>query len=373
MKNKAFSLLFLLSFGAVAIGSEDVSRISILSLLRPTKMMLTIQSGGTSTLALETSESVFTTNLLHNSVLPIESGKDSLSMSSRSVKKASIRCPGGCQLLIDIPGKINRLYHGDLDIYPYDNTINIVLIVRTEELVGSIATSEMGEYREPEALKGFAVLVRTFLKSGSHHPERNADFCDTTHCQVFQGFAPQGRFLNASRSTSGLVLTYRGQIFQPFYSKSCGGKTTTFLQTWNRPSKDYPFYSVDCAFCRRTNINEWRSDISLAQLRRVTGKSFDRISRSDDLIQVSGTEKAGYTPENFRILLGRQMGWKFLPGNEFQITQNHDSILFQGKGAGHGVGLCQTGSAGLAREGKTFRQILSYYFPNTELKDQRER
>src|SRR5262245_46529136 len=116
MKNSFGLLLFLLSMGVTAVSGEELSRISILSLLRPVKIVLTVQSQS-SLLLLDDTETVSTAHLSNGSPFPVELRNNSLLIQSRSARKASVHCPGGCQLLIDIPGKINRYYHGDLDLY----------------------------------------------------------------------------------------------------------------------------------------------------------------------------------------------------------------------------------------------------------------
>jgi stage II sporulation protein D len=50
----------------------------------------------------------------------------------------------------------------------------------------------------------------------------------------------------------------------------------------------------------------------------------------------------------------------------FDIREAGDRIVFEGFGAGHGVGLCQTGAAERARRGHTWRQILDFYYPGTK-------
>jgi stage II sporulation protein D (peptidoglycan lytic transglycosylase) len=368
MRNRFLIAVLLFLLVHCAARGETISRISILSLLKPTEVLLTVKSAGTSVLE---REGLPASPLLEKSVLRIHTRENALYLlpDSRSTNKMTIRCQGGCRLLVEVAGKINRMYHGDLQLFTDNNTINMVLILDSEELAGSIVASEMAEFQEPEALKAFTVLVRSFLNSGSRHPERSADFCDTTHCQVFQGLPPQDRQLEAVRSTEGLVLTYRKKTFQPFYSKSCGGKTETFQRVWNRPSQDYPFFSVTCAYCKQTNQNKWRSNISIDSLREATGIPFDRVRRAGGRIEVSSKgEAVDFTVENFRILLGRGLGWNVLPGNEFEMKQNQETVLFEGKGSGHSVGLCQLGAASLAGEGKTYQQILSYYFPNTEVR-----
>ena len=62
-------------------------------------------------------------------------------------------------------------------------------------------------------------------------------------------------------------------------------------------------------------------------------------------------------------------GWNRVPGNQFQIKRTSDGYEFDGIGSGHGVGFCQTGAAILAKRGASFTEILSHYFPATELKN----
>jgi stage II sporulation protein D len=71
------------------------------------------------------------------------------------------------------------------------------------------------------------------------------------------------------------------------------------------------------------------------------------------------------TSEAQRLNIARQLGWNSLPGATFQATDDGDGILIEGKGEGHGVGVCQRGIIGLARDGEDFRALLSKYLPQT--------
>jgi stage II sporulation protein D len=44
-----------------------------------------------------------------------------------------------------------------------------------------------------------------------------------------------------------------------------------------------------------------------------------------------------------------------------------DQLQFDGVGMGHGVGLCQYGAQELAGRGKSFEDILSWYYPGADL------
>ena len=62
------------------------------------------------------------------------------------------------------------------------------------------------------------------------------------------------------------------------------------------------------------------------------------------------------------------LGWSRLPSTNFTIEMNGNSIVFGGKGYGHGVGLCQWSALQMARERKNYREILSFFYPGTEIK-----
>jgi stage II sporulation protein D len=74
--------------------------------------------------------------------------------------------------------------------------------------------------------------------------------------------------------------------------------------------------------------------------------------------------------EDFRLAVGRALGWNRIRSNWFEVAAVGDSFLFHGRGSGHGVGLCQTGAAEMAREGRSYREILAQYFPSAALAEE---
>jgi len=70
---------------------------------------------------------------------------------------------------------------------------------------------------------------------------------------------------------------------------------------------------------------------------------------------------------SLRFAIGRAFGWNRVRSDVYQIEMQGDRIIFHGRGAGHGVGLCQAGAEQMAAEGKSYRQILNFYYPGTAL------
>jgi stage II sporulation protein D len=58
-----------------------------------------------------------------------------------------------------------------------------------------------------------------------------------------------------------------------------------------------------------------------------------------------------------------------LQSTMFDVNFNGSNIVITGKGNGHGVGLCQWGAIYQSTQGKNFKDILSFYFPGTEIKE----
>jgi stage II sporulation protein D len=74
------------------------------------------------------------------------------------------------------------------------------------------------------------------------------------------------------------------------------------------------------------------------------------------------------TAYSFWLKLGQNFGWDKAPGTRFEIKQvAGNQIEISSNGAGHGVGLCQWGACGLAKQGAGYKKILSYYFPGSKI------
>ena len=79
--------------------------------------------------------------------------------------------------------------------------------------------------------------------------------------------------------------------------------------------------------------------------------------------------------DRIRWVLGRTSNPDLiLPSDRFDIdiTRQADgyisSVSFRGRGYGHGVGMCQCGAIGMARDGRTFDDILFHYYTDVEIK-----
>jgi stage II sporulation protein D len=350
----ASCILFLCSQAS----AENV-RVSILSILKPDRIKLTLQSPALGM--------VNGNPWLAGKTLEIESLNGTLKSSNgTSGSHIQIKCSTPCATRIEIANEMDRIYNGNLDVYYNNNTISIVLNIQRENLISSIATSEMREVQDVEAIKAFAVVIRSFLVHGNRHPELHADFCDTTHCQVFQNLDATPEVQEAVHQTESLVLSYHDKIFRPYYSRACGGRTSTYEEAWGKAPDGYDFPSVSCP----CSGEPWKARISDAELAEISGLKTPKILRTENRVVIfQGTTQMPYSFEGFRSKVGKMYGWNKVLSNKYEIKTTSDGYEVDGIGSGHGVGFCQTGAEILAKRGASFTEILSHYFPATELKN----
>ena len=66
------------------------------------------------------------------------------------------------------------------------------------------------------------------------------------------------------------------------------------------------------------------------------------------------------------------LGFEHIRSPYFAVQLVGEDFMLEGRGWGHGVGMCQWGAAELARRGLSAREILAYYYPGAELVSVRE-
>lgn len=173
--------------------------------------------------------------------------------AGRSVTTNALRVAGAREGITDVelsvPGRITRLFRGQLDITSVEGELVSVVSMDLETAVASVVAAEQVASTPLEALKAQAIAARSYLVAarGRH---RGFDFCDTTHCQFLrEPPAPGGRAARAARETAGQVLAYRDRTIPAFYSARCGGRTRSLADVGRPVTDGYPYFSVDCAYC----------------------------------------------------------------------------------------------------------------------------
>jgi stage II sporulation protein D len=251
-----------------------------------------------------------------------------------------------------------------------------IVVLPVETYVARVLAGEALPGSEPAALETLAIAIRTYaLENRGRHRADGFDLCDQTHCQVMRPSTPATE--RAALATANQVLLYKGQLATVYYSASCGGRTEKPSNVW--PGSEDPPYlpSKDDDGCQ--GFPEWSTELSMADLQRaLRAAGFTGVLRNVKIAERNESGRAsritleGMTPEeisgqDLRAAIGRTLGWQYLQSASFQLARSGKAFRFTGHGNGHGVGLCVIGSAKLAENGETARQILERYFPGTTI------
>jgi len=265
--------------------------------------------------------------------------------------------------------------------------LQVITRVDLDSYVSGVLRGEASVLKSPAARQAMAILARTWaLRWQGRHCERGFDFCSLTHCQVFR--FPQGREENAAdgldqaaRATRGQVLQYHGALADPYFTACCGGMTEAAGNVW--PDRAQPYLiSVHDPYCLSSSHASWEKILTAESVQQVLREALhlpmagpltelsvekrDSSGRALVLRAVAG-DSWNVDANQFRYDVDRRLGWAQIKSNLYTIQRQGDSWLFSGHGLGHGVGLCQAGAEQMARMGSSTEQILSTYFPGTEI------
>jgi len=263
-----------------------------------------------------------------------------------------------------------------------------VRVLSMSDYLWGVVAAEMPASFEMEALKAQAVAARTYCTAEettfrAAHPL--ARVCtDNTCCQAFvtreeamQGWGEQAqlyakRIEQAVEQTDGLGVCYQGQAIQALYFSSAPGQTTDAQNVW---SKAVP-YLVSVASPEGEEVPDYRTELTLSAA-EVKELILDRYPGAK-LSGKPGGWFADFVRDSAGTVVTVKVGGMPLKGGEvrkllglrsacFNLSVAGDQMTFQTTGYGHGVGMSQYGANAMAREGKDFREILTWYYTGTEV------
>jgi len=252
-----------------------------------------------------------------------------------------------------------------------------------ENYVERVVATEGSVEDQPEALRALAIAARTYaMKNLKRHAHDGYDFCTTTHCQRFETSQTRPAIIAAVKATAGMVLRDdEGQIADSYFGASCGGMTANLKTLWGTNAPRY-LQGVRDDFCHSESHSDWTDTIPADRLvkalrsdpRTDVGQTIRDVSvaRHDgtgraELVSITGDRRRMINGWDFKIIVGRSLGWNVLKSSRFTVSRLGSGFVFRGSGFGHGLGLCQEGAHVMAQRGFTHRQILAKYFPGTSL------
>lgn len=232
-----------------------------------------------------------------------------------------------------------------------------------------------------------AVISRTYaLAHAGRHARDGYDLCSTTHCQLYEPARLRtsrwaAAAAAASEGTKGTVLLYDRTLASAVYHADCGGRTSAPVAVWGGTSFPYLAGGVDDGPAAAAHA-EWRHEVRRDALRKALGadKRTDPGARLDDVqvierdgagrvvrLRLKGEHDRELTGVLFRDVVTRALGVKTIKSTMFDVQRRGAALVFDGRGFGHGVGLCQAGALARIKAGADPSSVLARYFPGTRL------
>jgi len=260
---------------------------------------------------------------------------------------------------------------------------NRIVNLSLEDYVLGVLSAEAAVEDETEALKAQAIVSRTYaLRNLGRHATEEFDLCSNTHCQQYlnaQGRAPE-KMRRAVADTAGEVLLEPGgQLAETYFHAACGGVTANIETLWGAAGPSY-LRGVRDDYCASMPNHGWSDEIPAANLakalasdpiadagrkiRDIVVTKIDATGRAE-LISIEGERRRQVHGWDFKLIVGRALGWNLLKSSRFSVERRGSTFVFHGSGFGHGLGLCQNGAHVMARRGASDAQILAHYFPGT--------
>jgi stage II sporulation protein D len=279
-------------------------------------------------------------------------------------------------------GSESRSYRGTIAFSPdaeRPSVLQIVNHVDLEDYVAAVVAVEYG-LDDLEGTKAMAVVARTYAVRGAGIPGTAWDHEDDEGSQVYRGSGSVTQVARiAAEDTRGEVLTWRGEPIEAVYSSSSGGHTASNEDVWN--SAPFPYLrGREDPWDRTAPHHEWSWSVDRDRLHRMIQERFDVEPRSLDVGERSGDGRAAEVridarrgedrsipSGTFRSAVVGAFGGESLRSTFFEIRRSGDRYVFEGRGYGHGVGLNQWGAHGMAGAGKSYREILAFYYTDVRL------
>lgn len=272
---------------------------------------------------------------------------------------------------INSGSRAHRYYGGDLQCISDLGVLVFINISDVEEYIAGVVRTEGGPGKRIEYLKSQAVLARTYMyRHFERHGIDRYNLCDNTHCQAYDGLSSDSLVNRAAIETRGMVLLDHDStlIISAFHS-NCGGETSTADFVW-LSGHAYLKKVID-PYCTGSPNATWKKSIPLTEWESYLKKSgfvpsgpagtsynYSQITRQND-----------YRIGSFALPFNQIRNDMNLKSAFFSVLREGNSIMFKGRGYGHGVGLCQEGAMVMAARGFKFSEIISFYYPDVIITD----
>lgn len=272
------------------------------------------------------------------------------------------------------PERKPRFFDDNLIVTPDNGLLRMINETVLDNYIAGVSESESGLYSPIEYYKVQAILARTYaLAHMAKHGAEGFNLCDQVHCQAFHGKSREAKIIQAVNATRGKVVVDDDMnlIVAAFHSNS-GGETCNSEDVWGTATTylrsvpdTFSYRMPNARWVRRMPVSDWLDYLKLKHAYPVD----DSLARFAALNFKQDSRKVYLEYNHLRIPLKNiRMDFQ-LKSTFFSLEPRGDTLVFYGRGFGHGIGMCQEGAMRMTKSGYNYRDVLNFYFRNVHLID----
>ena len=260
--------------------------------------------------------------------------------------------------------------------------------IRWTDYLAGILAEEISEDCEPETLKAQAVVIRTQIYrtlEDSEDKTLTESYLSRDEMEDKWGAENYGeyyeKYIRAVEETDDTVVMYGDAYAWTPFHQSSNGMTRSAAEVLG--SNDYPYIAVrECPLDKEADDEIQTFTFSYTEIQSlcrdflVAEEDEDKAAQgyTYDDFEVRSCDSAGYVSElrmGNTICTGDQFRDALsLPSSAFSFSEeDDDNIKITTTGKGHGLGMSIWTADQMAKEGKTFEEILAFFFEGTELRN----
>lgn len=289
---------------------------------------------------------------------------------------------------------------------PSPTSFDVVEHVAIERYLPGVLARELPAGWAPATFRAQAIIARSYAlheRDRAQRAGRHFDLESGERDQAYAGVTADPVVESAVRETRGAVLTFQGRTLRAYYSSTCGGRSASARDVW--PITAGFEFNTDAPIqehanedsCSASPLYRWSVTRTREELtRRIVAFGRDNGLGVRQLKSFAGAtasaHNAGGRPTQYKVFDADGTWWPLsaerlrmacnwtgssgLPAvtrservNSGDATFSLDGakVVIAGRGFGHGVGLCQYGAQGMARQGKGVEEILRFYYPGARI------
>lgn len=272
------------------------------------------------------------------------------------------------------PDRKPRFYQDNLSVEAEPGGLKCLSEVILDNYISGVVQAESGRRSPGEFYKVQAILARTFALSHlQKHAAEGYGLCDHTHCQVYFGKTTELEIMKAVNETKGKVVVDENlNLIEAAFHSNSGGQTVNSEDVWG--SRLSYLRSVNDSFSVKMPNARWERKMAredwLAYLKLKHNYPVqDSNARWLAVNFRQDSRKAYLEASNVRVPLKNIRTDLQLKSTFFSIFPQGDTLVFKGRGFGHGVGMCQEGAMHMAKLGYKYPEVINFYYQKTQLID----